>query len=163
MKVGFLNKRHFSVYLLTVLLFLTACQSTGLSRQQVATLQQQGFDPTEEGWELNLSSKLLFEFDNDALGEAGSRKVQEVTRALVRVGLVRVRLDGHTDSVGGSEYNVALSHRRASRVAEIMVSSGMLERDIEIRAMGSSRPVVNNDTEEGRAENRRVSIVVLTP
>lgn len=151
--------------LLVACLIQLGCQtapSGALSQAQVETLQQEGFKLTDEGWELGLSGKLLFGFDDDQLEPAGSDKVRQLTQTLLDVGIQKIRLDGHTDSIGGDSYNRTLSRRRASTVAEEMVNSGMARSQIEVRALGNSRPIASNATARGRSENRRVAIVVVT-
>lgn len=159
----FLRASHNRVMAFMLALIVAACQSTstGLTAEQIRVLEQQGFTPVDDGWELNLSSRLLFDFDTDTLALDGQARIAEVTRALMDVGLFRVRLDGHTDATGDTDYNVALSHRRAASVASVMVLNGLAEQNIEINGLGSSRPVASNDTPDGRKENRRVSVVVV--
>lgn len=69
-----------------------------------------------------------------------------------------VQLDGHTDSIGSPGYNVGLSERRANSVKQYLVRKGVDARRIQTQAFGLTKPVASNDTEEGRALNRRVEI-----
>ena len=79
---------------------------------------------------------------------------------LARTG-VRIRVEGHTDGVGSAESNEALSQRRAEAVRRYLVRKGVAPQRLETRARGASSPVASNETEEGRARNRRVELVVL--
>lgn len=80
---------------------------------------------------------------------------------LARPGL-RVALVGHTDSVGGSEVNIALSRTRAEAVRERLISSyGVPPAQIEAQGIGALSPVASNRTAEGRERNRRVEAVLL--
>ena len=79
---------------------------------------------------------------------------------LARTG-VRIRVEGHTDGVGSAESNEALSQRRAEAVRRYLVRKGVAPQRLETRARGASSPVGSNETEEGRARNRRVELVVL--
>ncbi|VEA71728.1 Outer membrane protein ArfA [Serratia rubidaea] len=81
-------------------------------------------------------------------------------RALLSVNIVKFRLDGHTDNYGEDSYNDQLSLRRANTVADQLASVGIPRADIETRGMGKRDPVADNRTAKGRAENRRVSIIV---
>ncbi|MDR9864643.1 OmpA family protein [Pseudomonas baetica] len=155
--------RFFSVVLLMVTLTLAGCQTApqkGLTPAQVAVLKQQGFEPTDEGWEFGLSGKVLFGSDVESLNNQSTEIVERIGKALLGVGIERVRVDGHTDASGKESYNQQLSLRRAESVAKVLGTVGMKQENIQLRGLGSSEPVASNDTAAGRTENRRVSIVV---
>ena len=65
---------------------------------------------------------------------------------------------GHTDSVGTAEYNQKLSERRAQAVVDYLASKGVYQGRIKAIGMGLTKPIADNATEEGRAQNRRVTI-----
>ncbi len=68
-------------------------------------------------------------------------------------------IEGHTDSIGSEEYNMGLSKRRAESVASYLASQGVnLGSRFATEAFGEAKPIASNDTEAGRAENRRVVI-----
>jgi len=71
-----------------------------------------------------------------------------------------VYVDGYTDAVGGEVYNQRLSERRASAVRERLVQEGIAEARIVTRGFGETRPVASNASDEGRAQNRRVEVIV---
>lgn len=73
----------------------------------------------------------------------------------------RVAVEGHTDSIGSEEYNMKLSQRRAESVVDYLVAGGIARSRLEPIGMGESDPVATNDTEDGRAQNRRVELRVL--
>ncbi len=73
----------------------------------------------------------------------------------------RVRIEGHTDSRGGDNLNQALSQQRAEAVRDALVAAGVDADRLEAVGFGKDRPVASNDSEDGRARNRRVDIVVL--
>ena len=142
---------------------LAGCQTAPyrkLTAQQVETLRQQGFHLTGPGWELDLSEKVLFGFDDDAIPPERQSNLRRIGQALLGAGIDHVRLDGHTDDAGSTDYNLKLSLRRAQAIAGVLVSAGFARDDIEVRALGMSRPVADNHTPEGRAQNRRVAIIV---
>ena len=68
---------------------------------------------------------------------------------------------GHTDSTGPEAYNQGLSERRAKSVQDYLVSKGIRASRLTAKGYGESMPVASNDTEAGRAENRRVELIVL--
>jgi outer membrane protein OmpA-like peptidoglycan-associated protein len=163
MPVFTLAIRLFSALLLIATLALTGCQTApqkGLTPTQVAVLQQQGFELTDEGWEFGLSGKVLFGSDVESLNAQSTEIVERIGKALLSVGIERVRVDGHTDASGKETYNQQLSLRRAKSVANVLGTVGMKQENIQLQGLGSSEPVASNATAAGRTENRRVAIVV---
>ena len=161
----FSTARIVFITLFVALLALSGCQTAppkGLSPAQVAVLKQQGFEPTDDGWAFGLSGKVLFGSDIESLNAPSTEIVERIGKALLGVGIDRVRVDGHTDASGKESYNQQLSLRRAKSVATVLTRVGMKEQNIQLRGLGSSQPVTANDTAAGRTENRRVSIVVST-
>lgn len=159
----FSTARVVFITLFVALLALSGCQTAppkGLSPAQVAVLKQQGFEPTDDGWAFGLSGKVLFGSDIESLNAPSTEIVERIGKALLGVGIDRVRVDGHTDASGKESYNQQLSLRRAKSVATVLTRVGMKEQNIQLRGLGSSQPVASNDTAAGRTENRRVSIVV---
>lgn len=138
----------------------TAPPAQGLTPAQVAVLQQEGFTETDVGWELGRPVKVLFGFDEAVIPPDRIADIRRLGRVLLGVGIDHVRVDGHTDHTGSTEYNLRLSLRRAEAVARVLVTAGFEPTNIEVRGMGKSRPVADNRTAAGRAENRRASIVV---
>ena len=157
------SARLISTLMLMAVLALSGCQTAaqkGLSPAQVAVLKQQGFELTDDGWEFGLSGKVLFGSDVESLNTQSTEIVSRIGKALLGVGIERVRVDGHTDASGKETYNQQLSLRRAKSVANVLGTVGMKQENIQLRGLGSSEPVASNDTAAGRTENRRVSIVV---
>lgn len=74
---------------------------------------------------------------------------------------LRIRITGHTDNVGSDQFNLKLSQGRAESVKEALVKRGIAPDRIETLGMGKRQPIASNDTEEGRAQNRRVELVIL--
>jgi len=146
------------------LLALTGCQTApqkGLTPAQIAVLKQQGFELTDEGWAFGLSGKVLFGSDVESLNSQSTEIVQRIGKALLGVGIERVRVDGHTDASGKETYNQQLSLRRAKSVRNVLTAVGMKEENIKLQGLGSTEPVASNVKTAGRTENRRVSIVVI--
>ncbi len=128
-------------------------------RQQA--LRQAGFTQQGGEWALSLGTKLLFDPDADTLSSEGRSALAAVAESLRRMGIDRVRVEGHTDNTGSPRYNGALSLRRAETAAQELVRGGLAERAVERRGHGAERPVADNTTPEGRAQNRRVVITLL--
>ncbi|WP_367862705.1 OmpA family protein [Pseudomonas brassicacearum] len=143
---------------------MSGCQTApqkGLTPAQIAVLKQQGFELTDDGWAFGLSGKVLFGSDVENLNPASTEIVERIGKALLGAGIQRVRVDGHTDASGSQAYNEQLSMRRAASVSKVLTAVGMREEDVQLRGLGSSKPVASNDTASGRTENRRVAIVVI--
>ncbi|MDA5535095.1 OmpA family protein [Yersinia mollaretii] len=147
------------------LLVLAGCQAKpqGLSPEQIAALQEQGFKLTDNGWEFGLANKVLFDSDVKKLNPDGVRTVQNIGKALTAVGITHLRVDGHTDATGEDSYNQQLSYQRASTVADTLALIGIPRANIDVRGRGKLDPVADNRTAKGRAENRRVSMIVTAP
>ncbi|MCG8708199.1 OmpA family protein [Brenneria sp. 4F2] len=161
MKVGFL-----AVLTLITALGITGCQSPrqAFTPEQISALQSQGFKSTSDGWALGLSEKILFENNQSTLTTQSKEAITKIATALSSVGLRHARLDGHTDNNGESSYNQALSLKRADTVADAYAQSIQIPRsNLTTQGLGDKYPVASNSTSQGRAENRRVSIVITAP
>ncbi|WNK18814.1 OmpA family protein [Halomonas piscis] len=99
-----------------------------------------------------------FEFDSAKLTRQAEQELSEVAEKLKHNTNVRVRIEGHTDSVGSAQYNKDLSQRRAESVASYLQAHGIQQNRMNSIGYGEARPVASNDTDAGRAENRRVEL-----
>ncbi|MBU9809813.1 OmpA family protein [Rahnella sp. C60] len=153
---------HFAATGLCILL-LVACQSkpAGLTPEQIAVLQKNGFSQTADGWELGLDAKVLFGNNQATLSPESKQSVEKLAGELLHVGLNKVNLDGHTDNYGDAGYNNDLSLHRANTVAAAFADAGMPRTNIHTRGLGQSQPVASNKTQAGRAQNRRVSVIIV--
>jgi OOP family OmpA-OmpF porin len=105
----------------------------------------------------SIKLKVNFAFDSSVVTEQFFGDLAELAEFLKRFDQVDVTIEGHTDSVGSEEYNQALSERRARAVADMLVNThGIAASRLNAVGYGESRPVASNDTDEGRAQNRRV-------
>ena len=137
-----------------------AHQSTARERE-VAALRALGFVETQEGWNLDLSVRILFDVDKIELTAPMRQTLSDMAGELLKVGIRRIRVEGHTDTVGSRAYNLELSRRRAEVVAQEFVRHGFTDATVERKGWAFEYPVASNDTPEGRALNRRVTIVVV--
>ncbi len=118
---------------------------------------------------VNAGDRLIVTVPNDITFDTDSATVRPALRAdLVKVGqnLVNypnsnVQIIGHTDSDGDAGYNLGLSERRANAVADILQANGVSFNRITTIGQGENNPVATNLTPEGKAQNRRVEIVVV--
>lgn len=103
-----------------------------------------------------------FEFDSDKILAEGHKQVYEIAQALKSSELdgKAIRVEGHTDSKGTDEYNMDLSYRRAvSVMRELSEKYGVNTSKLTVKGFGESQPIATNDTDDGRALNRRVTLV----
>lgn len=124
------------------------------ARQELADLAKQ----TDRGMVVTLSD-VLFDTGRTTLKPGADRDLDRLATALKHNPNMRVMIEGHTDSVGGDDYNQALSERRAEAVADALRMRGVPENRYEVRGLGKAYPVASNDTQAGRQQNRRVEIV----
>lgn len=115
-------------------------------------------EPVPEFEPVTLSSEVNFAFDSSELRPQAEVTLDEVARRLREHTDVRIRIEGHTDSVGSAQYNQGLSERRAESVRDYLASQGVDANRMMAVGYGEQRPVATNETDEGRALNRRVEI-----
>jgi len=112
------------------------------------------------GLVITLSGGVLFATGQHSLLPIAKDKLREVAKALLDQGETNIVVEGHTDSRGSSNKNHELSLLRAQEVRGFLVSQGIPTSNIRALGVGEERPVASNETAEGRANNRRVEIVV---
>ncbi|HEY9237048.1 MULTISPECIES: OmpA family protein [Phenylobacterium] len=110
---------------------------------------------------LQMPSDVTFGFDRSDIQPQFYGALDDVARSLNNYPQTLVDIIGHADSTGRADYNQALSERRALAVADYLTNRGGVLRDrLYVAGRGSTQPIASNDTEEGRAKNRRVEIIV---
>ena len=125
------------------------------------TLSQLGQVREEaRGLILTLPGNIYFDVNRSEIKPSMRDRLTEVARALATVPDRHVLVEGHTDSDGSSEYNLKLSRLRAESVRSILIAGGVAPERIESQGYGKTRPVASNVTATGKAENRRVEVVV---
>ncbi|WP_437873242.1 OmpA family protein [Sorangium sp. So ce363] len=103
-----------------------------------------------------------FRFGTTELTEASRPKLEALAVILDAYPSARVRIEGHTDAVGGAEGNRSLSLARAQAVRNELTARQIAPHRIEVAGMGAEQPVASNDTAGGRAQNRRIDVMVLS-
>lgn len=153
-----------SLLILLVTALLAACASvpppTGFNAAQVAMLRSEGFIETDQGWELTMPERLLFETDKSDVPAEQQQRIGEIAAKLVSVDITTARVEGHSDSTGSDAYNLTLSQARAQAVAAPMQARGMKFTADQIIGRGEALPLSSNATAEGRQDNRRVVVIV---
>ncbi len=125
------------------------------SLRRVAAVREE-----QRGTVITLSGEVLFATGQSTLLPIAQQRLDQVARGLLDQGGRHLVVEGHTDSRGSAADNQALSLARAQAVRSYLISRGIPEAQVEAAGMGPSRPVAPNETAEGRANNRRVEIVV---
>jgi outer membrane protein OmpA-like peptidoglycan-associated protein len=117
----------------------------------------------ERGVVISLSGNVLFAPDRATLLPATQTRLDHVADALMENKDRNLIVEGHTDSRGSDAHNLDLSQRRADAVRSYLVARGYESTKIQAHGIGKAQPTTDNDTAEGRANNRRVEIIVEQP
>jgi peptidoglycan-associated lipoprotein len=104
---------------------------------------------------------VYFAFDRFNLSPEALEILNRAVTTLQANPAINVTIEGHTDSVGTTEYNLALGERRAGSVRDYLISRTIAAGRLRTVSFGEDRPIATNDTAEGRAQNRRAHIVVV--
>ena len=134
-------------------------QEAELRRQMAGTgveVERQGDNIT-----LNMPSGITFDFDRYDLKSEFRPVLDNLATTLNEYNQTRIEVTGHTDSKGTDAYNMTLSQNRANAVAGYLGSRGVASSRMVVTGAGETRPVASNDTDSGRAENRRVEITLV--
>lgn len=143
-------------------LTLAGCLSFGpLKYRQVKMLKKEGFVLTEEGWSLGLPERLLFDFNKSDIKPENGKEIVRLAKQLNKYDLQKLKIVGHTDDIGNPEYNQKLSEERAQSVADIFLNEGFKQTNLNVIGRGSNQPFVPNTSDENRASNRRVAIIII--
>lgn len=158
-----MNTRSLKLSFIALLcITLAGCLSFGpLKYRQVKLLKKEGFVLTNEGWTLGLPERLLFDFNNAELKQSHEAELVRLASQLNKYDLNKLKIVGHTDDVGDAAYNQKLSEERAQSVANLFLARGFKKENIYVIGRGSTQPYVPNTTNENRAINRRVAVVVI--
>ena len=110
---------------------------------------------------LNMPSNVTFGYDSSTVQPQFQATLDQVAQVLSQYNETYIDIYGHTDSTGSDAYNQQLSERRADSVARYLESRGVQSARIGTRGFGETQPIAPNDTEDGRAANRRVEIRIV--
>jgi outer membrane protein OmpA-like peptidoglycan-associated protein len=110
---------------------------------------------------LNIPSGITFAYDSSAVQPQFQRTLDQVAQTLAEYKETYIDVYGHTDATGSDAYNQALSERRAIAVADYLAGRGVQSARIATRGYGKTQPIASNDTDAGRAANRRVEIKIV--
>ena len=136
-----------------------------LDKQEAELRQSLGNDDvsitnTGDSLIVTLPQDILFDVDSAVVDFGVRDELSTVARSLQDYPDTNVRIIGHTDNSGGAEHNQDLSERRANSVADVLLDSGVAFDRIQTAGRGEDQPIASNLTEDGKAQNRRVEIVI---
>jgi outer membrane protein OmpA-like peptidoglycan-associated protein len=114
-----------------------------------------------EGLKVTFDAGILFETNSSTLSAQSQDALNKFSQSLQNNPETNVAISGHTDNTGSDKVNDPLSEKRAESVFNFLVSRGVARRRMTTVGNGSKQPVASNATEEGRAKNRRVEIVIV--
>ncbi len=138
----------------------------GYMDKQESELRQQmrdsGVTVTRKGEDivLNMPGNITFRSGSADLNADFFRVLDGVAQVAKKYDKTIIEIAGHTDNVGGADFNKQLSQRRASAVARYLMSKGVTEPRIMTAGGGEDHPIASNSTEQGRATNRRVEVTL---
>ena len=129
-------------------------------RELRARTANTGIEVERQGDEINLKlpSGISFDFNSAAVKPEFRPVLDQVAQTLASYQSTFVDISGHTDSIGSDAVNQRLSEQRAKAVADYLGYQGVNAARVATRGFGKTYPIASNDTEQGRAENRRVEI-----
>ena len=127
-----------------------------------AQMRDSGVTVTRKGEDivLNMPGNITFRTGSADLNAQFFKVLDGVAQVAKKYDKTIIEIAGHTDNVGGSDYNRQLSQRRASAVAQYLMSKGVSEQRIMTAGGGEEHPIASNSTEQGRAANRRVEVTL---
>ena len=136
---------------------VTVSVSDGRGGTASDTITIQCVEPPRREWKFE---DVHFDFDRYTLRQEALRILDEAVKAMQSDNTLRLTIEGHTDSIGTNEYNLALGERRATSVREYLTSRGISADRLNIVSYGEERPRHDNAREETRRLNRRAALVV---
>jgi len=113
-----------------------------------------------EGIVVEFSSNVLFGFDKSDLSAEAKTNLDKLVTILNEYPETNLEVQGHTDSKGTEGYNMTLSEKRATTVSSYLVTRSIASQRLSIKGFGETAPKYDNETEEGRAQNRRVEFLI---
>ncbi len=157
--------RKYFVPALMAAALLTGCQAPQgkFTPEQVAAMKSYGFTESNGDWSPGLSDSILFDKNDYRLRPDSRQQITTMASRLAATGITHSRLEGHTDNYGEDSYNEALSLKGQQRGRCWAEGAHVPRSNLVTRGLGKKYPIASNDTAAGRAENRRVTVVISTP
>lgn len=116
-------------------------------------------NPTSKIEEIQISD-VIFEFNASILNDDAKNYIDSIFSKIDLKAIEMVTIEGHTDNIGNSKYNLKLSLERAISVKKVLVEMGIQDKSINVLGKGDHFPIENNDLENGRKKNRRIELFI---
>ena len=113
-----------------------------------------------EGIVVELSDKVLFDFNKSNLNQTAQNSLDKIIVVLNKYPETNIEIQGHTDSKGSNAYNQTLSVKRATSVSNYLTANNITSSRLSTKGFGEEVPKYTNDTDEGRTQNRRVEFLI---
>jgi len=158
------------ILVLSGFLALSGCVTSGtksakigeMSKFDIATASTEEIAKAlEKDGKVAISGGVLFETDSAKLAPSTGELVRRIADVMKKNPNLKISVVGHTDTTGDYNYNVKLSERRAKAFVDALIQNGVSANRLTGVGVGPQSPVATNDTVEGRAQNRRVELVVI--
>jgi outer membrane protein OmpA-like peptidoglycan-associated protein len=107
------------------------------------------------------TTKIYFDYKKAEVRPESAPMLDAIAGALLNAPRIKIEVCGHTDNIGGEEFNQRLSELRASAVVQALVERGVKAERLRSKGLGLSQPVANNDTEDDRQKNRRTEFAII--
>jgi outer membrane protein OmpA-like peptidoglycan-associated protein len=119
------------------------------------------FQPMEVGNKVVLNN-IFFDYNQSSIRNESRNEIERLALMLFKNPTVKIEISGHSDSKGSDEYNQKLSEARAKSVVDYLIMLDVEPERLTAKGYGKTRPVASNDTEEGRALNRRTEVEIIS-
>jgi outer membrane protein OmpA-like peptidoglycan-associated protein len=134
--------------------------SSDLAQEASDALSQLDAEERDGNTVVTLPEQVLFAFGEHDLLPDASATLDRLAEAVAYLEDAPVQVNGHTDGVGSDASNQTLSEQRAQAVTDHLIEAGVDTERITTQGLGESEPVASNDTDDGRAQNRRVEVII---
>ena len=118
-------------------------------------------NPVKQGNKLALNN-IFFDTNSADLKPESKSELNKLVQFLKQNALVKIEIGGHTDNVGEDKSNLLLSDKRAKSVLDFLVIAGVETARLTSRGYGETKPIADNNTDEGKSKNRRTEVVILS-
>ena len=132
----------------------------GARVETTTTTDPETGETVTESINVTFDGGVLFEFNSYALTANAKAEIDRMARIFNRYPDTDIMIEGHTDSKGSDEYNMKLSQQRAASVADYLAVDGISRSRMVTRGYGETKPIATNETDAGRAQNRRVMLSI---
>lgn len=165
-------KKLLQIFLPAVLIFLASCGNKGLTKQEKNDLRStyealkeelNGAEVTMDGDRVRviLGEGVLFSTNSDKISQSYMPNMVRMSHILNRFPKTNVLISGHTDNTGSQAINESLSKRRADAAKVVFVDNNVASSRIFTWGLADRDPIADNNTEAGRAKNRRVEFLIM--